>query len=129
MGSLSAGLVEGVSRQRGVCLCLLLLAGEPLLVAGRILRDANCFPTSNIPFIAASASFWHEERSYRVVYSRSGASSAVLPPPWHPCAGDGRGGMRGGKGKALQVEKDKKLLGRETFTHGKQQEPLFLGRC
>lgn len=37
--------------------------------------------------------------------------------------------MRGGKGKALQAEEEEKLLERETFTQGKQQEPLFLGRC
>lgn len=70
---------------------------------------------------------------------RKGATEwfiATLEPPLQcchprgtPALGTGRGGMRGGKGKALQVEKDKKLLGRETFTHGKQQEPLFLGRC
>lgn len=43
-------------------LCLL-LAEETLLVASRILRVANCFPTSNIPFIAALVSFWHEEEN------------------------------------------------------------------
>lgn len=74
-----------------VPLCLLLLAGEPLLVAGRILRVANCFPTSNVPFIAVSVSFWHEEGSWRVVRRHCRASSAVLPLPRHPCAGDRKG--------------------------------------
>lgn len=69
-------------------LCRLLLAGEPLLVASRILRVANCFPTSNILFIAALVTFWHEEESERVVYSCSGASSAVLTPLRHPCTKD-----------------------------------------
>lgn len=127
MGSLSAGLVEGVSRQRGVCLCLLLLAGEPLLVAGRILRDANCFPTSNIPFIAASVSFWHEERSYRVVYSRSGASSAVLPPLWHPCTGDGRGGNEGWEGESLASRGGRKAAGERNLHPGKAAGTPFPG--
>lgn len=84
-------------------LCLLLLTGEPLLVAGRILRVANCFPTSNVPFIADSVSFWHEEGSSRVVRRHSRSLSAVLPLPQHPCVGTKRGreGMSGEEGKAL----------------------------
>ena len=73
MVAFDIGLMYGIAQRwlGGGCLetawstplCLLLLAGEPLLVASRILRVANCFPTSNIPFIAALVSSWHEEES------------------------------------------------------------------
>lgn len=66
MAAFDIGLMYGiaqwrVSRGSVEYASLPLLAGETLLVASRILRVENCFPTSNIPFIAALVSFWHEE--------------------------------------------------------------------